>query len=140
VERPVAAVAQFAANILGQKAAADVWKRGNGDDFADLIALNVGRGSTTPVRAAPSANLANTSGDRLTQREHMVLQHLIDGRTDREIAARLFISRRTVSKHLEAIFTKLCVHSRGAAVAEAQRLGLSTTPLLDDTDSAITAD
>jgi DNA-binding NarL/FixJ family response regulator len=57
-----------------------------------------------------------------------VLHQLAGGLSDREIAAHLFISRRTVSKHVEAILAKLGVRSRGAAVAEAGRLGLSATP------------
>ncbi len=140
VGRPVAAVAQFAANVLGQKSAAAIWTRGGGNDFSALMSIQPGSGATPSFRAEPGDNLAIVSGHSLTQREHMVLLHLVDGCTDREIAARLFISRRTVSKHLEAIFAKLGAHTRGAAVAEAQRLGLSTTPFLDTTDSAITAD
>jgi non-specific serine/threonine protein kinase len=61
----------------------------------------------------------------LTSRELDVLHQLIAGRTDREIAAHLFISRRTASKHVEAILAKLGVRSRGAAVAEARRLDLA---------------
>jgi DNA-binding CsgD family transcriptional regulator len=60
----------------------------------------------------------------LTPREQDVLAHLFAGRTDREIADALFISRRTASKHVEGILAKLGVGSRGAAVAEARRQGL----------------
>jgi DNA-binding NarL/FixJ family response regulator len=62
----------------------------------------------------------------LTSRELDVLHLLVEGCTDREIADRLFISRRTASKHVEAILAKLGVHSRGAAAAEMRRLGLAT--------------
>jgi DNA-binding CsgD family transcriptional regulator len=140
VVQPVAVVTQLAVNVLGQKPAAGVWKRGNGHELSAIMSIKPGLGTATPGQTGPGADLAHASGGRLTQREHMVLLHLVDGCTDREIAARLFISRRTVSKHMEAIFAKLGVHSRGAAVAEAQRLGISTTPFLDETESAITAD
>ncbi len=60
----------------------------------------------------------------LTLRELDVLRYLFEGRSDREIADALFITRRTASKHVEAILGKLGVHSRGAAVAQARRLGL----------------
>ena len=63
----------------------------------------------------------------LTPRELDVLRHLSAGRTDREIAEILFISRRTASKHVEAILAKLGVRSRGAAAAEARRLELTPT-------------
>lgn len=77
---------------------------------------------------------ANPGLGPLTPRELDVLHELGDGRTDREIAARLFISRRTASKHVEAILAKLGVRSRGAAVAEARRRGIATA-----TDSGTTA-
>jgi DNA-binding CsgD family transcriptional regulator len=54
-----------------------------------------------------------------------VLRLLVEGRSDREIAEQLFISRRTASKHVEAILAKLGVRSRGAAAAEAMRRGLA---------------
>ena len=69
----------------------------------------------------------------LTPRELSVLHHLFAGHSpDREIAAQLFISRRTASKHVEAILSKLGVRSRGAAVAKARRLGLA--PATDRAD------
>ncbi|MCA9876163.1 MAG: response regulator transcription factor, partial [Thermomicrobiales bacterium] len=126
-EHPVAMALHLAASIVGQEVAAETWARGNGPELPAL-AKSTG-GSLRPVQ-----------GHRhLTAREHAVLLHLVDGRTDREIADHLFISRRTVSKHLEAIFAKLGVHSRGAAVAEAQRLGLTVPtaqPASENTDAA----
>jgi DNA-binding CsgD family transcriptional regulator len=60
----------------------------------------------------------------LSPREIDVLRLIASGRSDREIAEDLFISRRTVSKHVESIFKKLRVHTRTAAVTEAVRRGL----------------
>jgi DNA-binding CsgD family transcriptional regulator len=76
---------------------------------------------------SPGSPPERVVGAGLTPRELDVLHQLIDGRTDREIAARLFITRRTASKHVEGILAKLGVRSRGAAVAEARRLGLAPT-------------
>jgi non-specific serine/threonine protein kinase len=139
-EQPVVLATQLAAGVLGQKLATDAWARGNGPDFeASAHSPLVGGRSRVAWPTFQGSQPATGTG-RLTEREHMVLLHLIDGCTDREIAARLFISRRTVSKHLEAIFAKLGVHNRGAAVAEAQRLDLSARAFRDDTESPISAD
>ena len=60
----------------------------------------------------------------LTSREVEVLRLLTDGRSDRAIAAALFISPRTASAHVGRILTKLEVQSRTAAAAHAIRYGL----------------
>ena len=55
----------------------------------------------------------------LSTRELEVLGHVASGQTNREIAAALTISRHTVGRHLENIFTKLGVSGRAAATAYA---------------------
>jgi DNA-binding response OmpR family regulator len=57
----------------------------------------------------------------LTPRELEVLQLLTDGRMQGEIAERLTISPKTVSRHIEHIHAKLGVSSRAQAVAVAFR-------------------
>ena len=59
--------------------------------------------------------------ERLTPRERQVLELLVEGKTNKEIAATLVISPNTVKRHLQAIFHKLGVTTRAAAVAEALR-------------------
>jgi DNA-binding CsgD family transcriptional regulator len=61
----------------------------------------------------------------LTARELQTLQLLCEGLRNAEIAARLHRSVRTVDHHLAAVFAKLGVDSRTAAVAVAQREGLA---------------
>ena len=60
----------------------------------------------------------------LTAREQEVLQLVAAGHGNREIAAELFISRRTASVHVSNILGKLAVASRGEAAAAAHRLHL----------------
>jgi DNA-binding NarL/FixJ family response regulator len=60
----------------------------------------------------------------LTPREVEVLCCLAAGRSNREIAAALVISDKTVARHLANIFTKLDVSTRTAAAAYAFAHGL----------------
>ena len=60
----------------------------------------------------------------LSEREREVLEALASGATNREIAARLFLSPHTVKEHTSALYRKLEVRNRTEAVQKAQRLGL----------------
>jgi DNA-binding NarL/FixJ family response regulator len=55
----------------------------------------------------------------LTARELEVLRHVAAGKTNRVIAADLFLSEKTVARHVSNIFTKLGLSSRAAATAYA---------------------
>ena len=55
----------------------------------------------------------------LTPREREVLQWVAAGKTDRDIAAIVGASVRTVHKHLQHIYAKLGVETRTAAVMRA---------------------
>ncbi|HEX2035422.1 MAG TPA: LuxR C-terminal-related transcriptional regulator [Chloroflexota bacterium] len=63
--------------------------------------------------------------DDLSQRERDVLRLVAAGRSNREIAAELVLSERTVAHHLTSIYNKLGVASRTAAAALALRAGLA---------------
>jgi LuxR family maltose regulon positive regulatory protein len=71
-------------------------------------------------RAAPPQGLV----DELSPRELEVLRLLRTDLSGPEIAARLVVSLNTVRTHTKAIFTKLGVNSRRAAVSRADHLGL----------------
>jgi DNA-binding NarL/FixJ family response regulator len=60
----------------------------------------------------------------LSQRELEVLALVAAGNTNKEVAARLFISEATVKTHLLHCYAKLGVGDRAAAVAEAYNRGL----------------
>jgi DNA-binding CsgD family transcriptional regulator/tetratricopeptide (TPR) repeat protein len=60
----------------------------------------------------------------LTPREQDVLQRLLDGRTNRQIARALFITEKTASVHVSNIMAKLGAANRSEAAAIAHRLRL----------------
>ena len=62
-----------------------------------------------------SAGLLEPLG--LTRREAQVLLWVARGKTDKEVAVLLYVSPRTVKKHVEHIYEKLGVRSRTEAVA-----------------------
>ncbi|HEY8168005.1 MAG TPA: response regulator transcription factor, partial [Candidatus Limnocylindrales bacterium] len=72
-----------------------------------------------PVEVAPVRDPFN-----LSPREYEVLAIIAEGRTNREIAERLFISERTVAVHVRNILAKLGVSGRVEATSVAIRLGL----------------
>ena len=61
---------------------------------------------------------------KLTPRELEVLEEVATGATNREIGERLYLSPHTVKEHTSAIYRKLGVRNRAAAVKSAQRTGL----------------
>lgn len=60
----------------------------------------------------------------LTERERMVLAFLARGQSTREIAAELFLSPKTVSNNLTAVFAKLQVAGRAEAIIRARERGV----------------
>jgi len=60
----------------------------------------------------------------ITEREREVLQLLADGRSNKEIAARLGLSPNTVKTHIARLFEKLRVARRTQAILLARDLGL----------------
>ena len=103
--------------------------RALGDEDAARMELEAARQVFERLSAGPAlARLEaltgparNRAGSGLTAREVEVLQLVATGRTNRVIAAELFLSEKTVARHLSNIFTKLGVSSRAAATAYAYR-------------------
>jgi DNA-binding NarL/FixJ family response regulator len=69
---------------------------------------------------------AATVFPELTDRERQVLELMAAGSGNHDIARRLMLSEKTVRNHVSAIFYKLQVSDRAAAVAKARDAGLGT--------------
>jgi DNA-binding CsgD family transcriptional regulator len=90
-------------------------------EAADLEAspCEEGAGPRAPATGSPAR-----PPSALSPRELEIMDYLVDGWSNAEIASALGIGLRTVRFHLEGIFGKLGVSRRGEAVREAVRLGL----------------
>jgi len=97
------------------------------DEDAAETELDAARSIFHELGAAPElarveelSRQAPTSGvGSLTARELQVIRLVATGKTNRAIAAELFISEKTVARHLNNLFTKLGLKTRAAAAAYA---------------------
>jgi predicted ATPase/DNA-binding CsgD family transcriptional regulator len=106
--------ADAARNSLGEERFDALTGRGYAMSLS--VALAVAR-SEAP--AAPPADTAASGAavKSLTRREKEIAELVADGLGNREIAERLYLSKRTVDSHLEHIFTKLGFTSRTQVTA-----------------------
>jgi ATP/maltotriose-dependent transcriptional regulator MalT len=86
------------------------------DSFATARTLFEKIGASLDVHGIePARGITPPCG--LTERELEVLRLIADGGTNKEVAAELHVSAKTVSRHLTNIFNKIGVNSRAAATA-----------------------
>ncbi|GAA1769229.1 MULTISPECIES: response regulator transcription factor [Streptomonospora] len=95
------------------------------EDLARAVRL-AARGETvlSPLVASRLVGRVREPAVSLSDRELEILRLIAAGSTNREAAARLFISEATVKTHVLHIYTKLGVNDRAAAVAAGFRRGL----------------
>ncbi|MEE9201751.1 MAG: LuxR C-terminal-related transcriptional regulator, partial [Dehalococcoidia bacterium] len=75
--------------------------------------------------AVASEDLTTVAGiEELSPRERDVLQILVEGGTNKEIASALLIGGDTVKKHVQNIIAKLGASDRTQAAVKAVRIGL----------------
>lgn len=113
IARACAALGDQETAQLEQRCARETFERlGAVPDLAQLDALG----------ARPSA--APKASHGLSARELQVLRLVAAGKTNKVIAGELFLSEKTVDRHVSNIFSKLDVASRAAATAFAYEHGL----------------
>jgi DNA-binding NarL/FixJ family response regulator len=106
---------------LGEEAFAAGWSAGRALALRQAIAEAhdlVSAVASEPPVADPSA------AHGLTPRELEVLRLLVEGRSDKEIGAALFIGHRTAQDHVSNLIGKLGVANRTEAAAVAVRAGM----------------
>jgi DNA-binding CsgD family transcriptional regulator len=107
--------------------------RALGDFDTAEMELDAARAVFERLGAAPdlarvdelTGSSASETAAGLTPREVEVLRLVATGKTNRAIAAELFLSEKTVARHVSNIFTKLGVSSRSAATAYAYQHDLA---------------
>ena len=112
-ERVRANLVTFASSPAGDVVAAS-------PEYIDMLVDGL-RSTTKASRWEPLSELVVP----MSERELEVLDRLMVGLSYREMADQLYISRNTVKTHVRHVYTKLGVASRGAALDEARRLGIT---------------
>lgn len=123
-------------SVLGPAAFDNAWTAGRAMLLEEAAAFALAAGATVP--AAPPRAAAMVCPDGLSARELDVLRLLAEGRTNKEIAAELVLSVRTVENHHASIYDKTGARGRAGLVAYAldhaltphQRARGRSTPLL----------
>ncbi len=113
-------------NALQAGAIAYLMKNTTAEDLARAIrSAHAGRPTLAPEAAEALIQAARNPepriGSDLTEREHEVLEWMVQGLTNPEIAAKLVVSRSTIKFHVSSILEKLSAASRTEAVAIALR-------------------
>ncbi|MDM0049720.1 helix-turn-helix transcriptional regulator [Variovorax sp. J22R115] len=101
--------------------------RALGDDEGCRLEFEAARAVFEQLGAAPDlahidrqrGSAAEAKQPRLTPRELQVLRLVATGRTNKAIANELFVSEKTIDRHVSNIFDKIAVTSRSAATAYA---------------------
>lgn len=101
------------------------------DEVADAVrAASNGEGSVSPefarsmLREAKHPLPEKPGESIISKREEEVLQHIADGSSTTDVAAKLYISVKTVKNHLASIYQKLDTADRTQAVVRAVRMGI----------------
>jgi NarL family two-component system response regulator LiaR len=137
----------YVLGLLEAGATGYLMKSAKGQDLVEAVrAVRAGESVLHPkiiekllkqAMVKPIAATEQKIKDLLSDREMEMLKLLATGMSNKEIAASLCLSLRTVKAHMSNIFTKMNVASRSEALVEALRKGLLT---LDDIKEAGTSE
>jgi DNA-binding NarL/FixJ family response regulator len=97
-------------------------------DLANAIKSVAAGKSVLDPRVQPTESLKGERGSGLTERELEVLQHIVAGKSNKEIASELDLSVNTVSVHRANIMDRLGIHKTAELVVYAIRNGLVNLP------------
>ncbi len=86
--------------------------------------LGLLEGSGEPEEPTEASGGGRPLPGGLTEREAEVLRLVAAGKTNKQIAEDLYLSAKTVGRHMSNIFTKIGVNSRAAATSFAHRHGI----------------
>ncbi|QNO38577.1 helix-turn-helix transcriptional regulator [Protaetiibacter sp. SSC-01] len=114
-----------AAETLFEEAGADAWRALARERMARLPHERDAASVSTHDTASSRTDVLAWS-DVLTERELEVARLVVEGAGNREIAARLFVSVRTVEVHVGRILAKLGARSRVELIVLAHRAGVTT--------------
>jgi DNA-binding NarL/FixJ family response regulator len=97
-------------------------------DLANAIKSVAAGKSVLDPRVQPTESLKGERGSGLTERELQFLQHIVAGKSNKEIASELDLSVNTVSVHRANIMDRLGIHKTAELVVYAIRNGLVNLP------------
>jgi ATP/maltotriose-dependent transcriptional regulator MalT len=103
--------------LLGQACRDGGDEESAANSFAAATAIFERLGAALDARHVRDLTSGGPLPGGLSEREGEVLRLVAEGKTNKDIATELFLSERTVARHLSNIFTKLDVNTRTAAAA-----------------------
>lgn len=102
------------------------------EEVADAVrAAHAGEATIPPdmlARLLPQLRQPGRTVGGLTPRERQILQLLVEGMSNQQIADHLVLSISTIRNHVQSVLQKLEAHSRLEAVAIALRQGIARSP------------
>lgn len=93
--------------------------------FRPITSENTTSKTLTPEKTSENSDTHSTG---LTPRECEILEGLVDGLSYKMIASRFYISPDTVKNHIQGIYRKLHVNSKGEAISLALKTGIAGKP------------